>query len=203
MTELSFAQTFLTTLDSKPNKITADHVEDPKTYPARSAYILPKMQRPMLKKMKLSPGTERSLSVNLKSLRNPPLDITLASQPLSTSVLNLKETLSAQTSIPVSKLRLLFNKKPTPDSKVLKDLVGEENEKVEFGVMVIGGAAVLKRSGSEEVEPKVQQPMGSGKEVLDTPEFWADLKGFLTQRLKDEKEGEKIWGVFKEARERM
>ncbi|CAL3966866.1 hypothetical protein PZA11_003339 [Diplocarpon coronariae] len=203
MTELSFAKSFLTTLDTRPNKLTADHVEDPKTYPARSAYILPKMQRPMSKKIKLNPGTERPLSVNLKSLRNPPLDVTLASQTLSTSVLNLKETLSAQTSIPVSKIRLLFNKKPTPDSKVLKDFVGEEDDKVEFGVMVIGGAAALKRSGSEEVEPKVQQPMGSGNEVLDTPEFWADLKGFLMQRLKDEKEGERIWGVFKDARERM
>jgi hypothetical protein len=37
MTELSFAKSFLTTLDSRPNKISAEHVEDPKTYPARGA----------------------------------------------------------------------------------------------------------------------------------------------------------------------
>jgi hypothetical protein len=37
MTELSFAKSFLTTLDAKPSKISAEHVEDPKTYPARGA----------------------------------------------------------------------------------------------------------------------------------------------------------------------
>merc|ERR1712225_13341 len=174
MTELSFAKSFLTTLDTRPTKITADHVEDPKNYPAHSAYILPKMPRPLAKKIKLNPGSERSLSVSLKS------------------------TLSAQTSIPVAKIRLLFNKKPAADSKVLKDLVGEEESKVEFGVMVIGGAAALKRSESEEVEPKVAH-MGEGKEVLKSEEFWVDLKGFLTQRLKDEGEGERVWGVFKKA----
>ena len=37
MTELSFAQQFLTTLDSQPVRIPSDHVEDPKKYPARPA----------------------------------------------------------------------------------------------------------------------------------------------------------------------
>ncbi|CZT11856.1 hypothetical protein WAI453_003150 [Rhynchosporium graminicola] len=198
MTELSFAKSFLTTLDSRPTKITADHVEDAKSYPAHSAYILPKMPKPLAKRQKLTPGAERSISVNMKSLRNPPLDITLSSLPLSTSILALKESLSTKTSIPVPRIRLLFNKKPAPDSKVLKDLVEDEDTNAEFSVMVIGGAAALKRTESEEVEPKVAQ-MGEGKEELKTEEFWNDLKGFLTQRLKDEAEGEKIWGVFRKA----
>ncbi|KAL2066657.1 hypothetical protein VTL71DRAFT_2729 [Oculimacula yallundae] len=197
MTELSFAKSFLTTLDSRPSKVPADHVEDAKHYPAHSAYILPKMPRPLAKRVKLTPGAERSISVTLKSLRNPPLDITLPGQALSTSILALKETLSAQTSIPVPKIRLLFQKKPAQDSKVLKDLVGEEEQKVEFAVMVIGGAASLKKE-SEEVEPKVAQ-MGEGKEALKTEEFWVDLKGFLTQRLKGEAEGERVWNVFRKA----
>lgn len=158
------------------------------------------MPRPLAKRQKLTPGAERSLTITLKSLRNPPLDVTLPSQSLSTSILTLKETLSAQTSIPVSKLRLLYNKKPAPDSKVLKDLVGEEDSKAEFSVMVIGGAAALKRSESEEVEPKVVG-MGEGKSVLQTEEFWSDLKGFLVQRLKDEQEGERVAGVFRKALE--
>jgi len=37
MTELAFAKSFLQTLDSKPTKLSADHVEDPKSYPARGA----------------------------------------------------------------------------------------------------------------------------------------------------------------------
>lgn len=35
MTEVSFAKTFLGLLDSRPQKLSADHVEDAKNYPAR------------------------------------------------------------------------------------------------------------------------------------------------------------------------
>jgi ubiquitin-like protein 4 len=161
-------------------------------------YILPKLPRPLEKKIKLAPGAERSLSVSVKSLRNPPLDITLPSLPLSTSILSLKEAISEQSSIPVQKIRLLWNKKPVQDSKTLKDVVGEEFEsvKVELGIMVIGGASAVGKREGEEVEPVV---VGNGKEVLKSEEFWGDLKGFLVARLKDEAEGERIWGVFKKA----
>lgn len=37
MSELSFAKQFLTALDSRPAKISADHVADPKNYPAQGA----------------------------------------------------------------------------------------------------------------------------------------------------------------------
>lgn len=37
MTELSFAKSFIQTLESRPSKITADHVEDPRNYPSRGA----------------------------------------------------------------------------------------------------------------------------------------------------------------------
>ncbi len=33
-TEILFAKTFLSLLDTKPSKITPDHVEDPRGYPA-------------------------------------------------------------------------------------------------------------------------------------------------------------------------
>ncbi|KAF2163527.1 hypothetical protein M409DRAFT_68448 [Zasmidium cellare ATCC 36951] len=39
---------------------------------------------------------------------------------------------------------------------------------------------------------------GAG-ELLKGEEFWDDLKGFLSQRLRDEKEGEKLVGVFRQA----
>jgi len=68
--------------------------------------------------------------------------------------------------------------------------------------MVIGGAASLK-AAEEEKEPKIDGGAdgvtGEGKSVLATDEFWRDLKGFLVQRLKDEREGDRVWGVFKEA----
>lgn len=160
------------------------------------------MPHPLAKKQKLTPGSEPSLTVLLKSLRNPPLDISLSSQPLSTSILALKETLSSQTTVPVSKIRLLHNKKPVPDSKILKDLLGDagdEVQKIEFSVMIIGGAAAMKGK-EEEVEPKVVAPGAiSGKDVLATEEFWEDLGGFLTQRLKDEAEAERVVKLFRKA----
>jgi hypothetical protein len=176
----------------------------PLTY--KHQIILPKSQGPPLaKRTKLAPGAEASISVTLKSLRNPPLDITLPSLPLSTSILNLKESLSTQSSIPVAALRVLYNKKPVADSKTLKDVLGDGEQggkgKVEFGVMVIGGANAVKKEEKGDGEP-MEGVIGKGGEVLKTEEFWEDLKGFLVQRLKDEGEGERVWGVFRGAIEK-
>lgn len=156
------------------------------------------MPRPMAKRQKLAPGQERSLTISLKSVRNPPLDIVLKSQSPLTSILDLKTEVSSQASIPVEKIRILHKKKPVSDPKVLKDLVGEEESSVEFSVMVMGGAAsVQKGEDVAAAAPVAQGP--SGAELLSTWEFWDDLKGFLTQRLKDEAEGERLHGVFKKA----
>ncbi|OMP89323.1 hypothetical protein BK809_0006046 [Diplodia seriata] len=40
---------------------------------------------------------------------------------------------------------------------------------------------------------------GGAAAIAQTDGFWADLKGFLVQRLKDEAEGERLAGVFREA----
>lgn len=213
MTELSFAKTFLTTLDSRPTKLTLDHVEDPHSYPARGAvsnytvlcysiltgykYTLPKMPRPMTKRQKLAPGQERSLNITLKSLRNPPLDIVLKSQSPLLSILDVKTEVSSQAKIPVDKIKILHKKKPVGDAKVLKDLVGEEDASVEFSIMVIGGAASISKGDDVAAAPVAVGP--SGAEVLATEEFWTDLKGYLTQRLRDEGESDKVFGVFKKA----
>lgn len=78
---------------------------------------------------------------------------------------------------------------------------GSGKGEIEFGVMVIGGAASLAKK-DEEVEPKVAESrIGGGAEVLKTEEFWGDLRGFLVQRLKDEGEGERVVGVFRRALE--
>jgi hypothetical protein len=99
----------------------------------------------------------------------------------------------------VDKLRVLHKKKPVPDSRVLKEVAGGDGEadikqqKLEFGVMVIGGAAAV-RGGDEEVIPPV-----AGADEGMGEEFWKDLKGFLVQRLKSEEVGEKAAGIFKKA----
>jgi ubiquitin-like protein 4 len=41
MTEVAFAKTFLAALDARPVKLSADHVEDPKNYQARSPVCCP------------------------------------------------------------------------------------------------------------------------------------------------------------------
>src|SRR5271168_2020596 len=103
------------------------------------------MPRPMAKRQKLAPGQERSLTITLKSLRNPPLDIVLKSQSPLTSMLDLKTEVSNQASIPIEKIRILHKKKPVGDAKVLKNLVGDEDTSVEFSVMIMGGAASVRK----------------------------------------------------------
>ncbi|KAJ4197506.1 hypothetical protein NW767_001252 [Fusarium falciforme] len=193
MSETAFAQTFLGSLQSRPLRLSADHVEDPKTFPARPPYIIPRMPKAMSKPTHLAPGSERSVTVSLKSLRNPPLSIKLTSQPLDTSVLDIKSSVQKQTRIPVAKMKLLHNKKPVPDSKILKDLLGDTDMSIEFTVMVIGGAAAIP---PEEPEA-TPEALPTGKEALETEEFWSDLKGFLMQRLKDETQAEELSGLFR------
>jgi hypothetical protein len=162
------------------------------------------MPKPMAKRQKLAPGQERSITVTLESLRNPPLDIKLTSQTPNTSVLDLKSKVSEKAGVAVEKLKLLYKKKPVVDSKVLKDLVSEDEVEAEFSIMVMGGAASLQKAPeAKDVEmggtaiPAAQGP--SGEEVLKSDEFWNDLQGFLTQRLRDEAQGQKVFGIFKSA----
>ncbi|SPO05744.1 uncharacterized protein DNG_08431 [Cephalotrichum gorgonifer] len=192
MTEVSFAKAFVSALDSRPLKLSADHVEDPRSFPAgRPAHILPKMPKPMSKPQATSSQPAKALTVTFKSLRNPPLDISIPPQDLSTSMHALKSSLESASGIPSAKLRLLYKKKPVPDSKVLKELLTEEEiaaglDNLELAVMVMGGANV-KPPVSAEPE----------KKVAETEAFWGDLRGFLLQRVKDEKEGGELYDLFR------
>ncbi|TDZ23358.1 hypothetical protein C8034_v009098 [Colletotrichum sidae] len=197
MAEVVFARQFLATLESRPTKLSADYVEDIKNFPARPPYILPKMPKPMSKPSNLAPGQERSVTVTLKSLRNPPLDIKLPSQSLNTSILDIKSQVESKSRIPADKMKLLYNKKPVPDSKVLKDLLADDQASLEFSVMVVGGAAAIKPepvAGSVANDPALPE---IGEAALDTSEFWDDLKGFLMQRLKDEKKAEELSALWR------
>ncbi|KAI1341913.1 cell-cycle control medial ring component [Xylariaceae sp. FL0016] len=202
MTEVSFAKQFLSVLDARPVKLSPDHVEDPKSYQQRAAYTLPRMPKPMSKPNRTTaPGSERSISVSVKSARNPPLDIKLPPQTLNTSILDIKGLVSGETSIPSDKMKILFKKKPVQDSKALKDLVAEGESSLEFSVMVMGGAAAMVTPKKEEVEDAQKDVAQgqSGAEVLQTTEFWSDLKGFLLQRLRDEQVAGDLTNTFQAA----
>lgn len=160
----------------------------------------------MSKAVSLAPGQERSITVHIKSLRNPPLDLRLSSQPLNTSILDVKASVSSETTIPVDKIKLLHKKKPVADSKVLKDLLREDETSVEFSVMVLGGAAAAAPPGPKtEQDPAAAAAAAdaastaqgtSGEAVLQTDAFWTDLRGFLSQRIRDEKITEELFGKF-------
>ncbi|KAF7539958.1 hypothetical protein G7054_g1763 [Neopestalotiopsis clavispora] len=202
MAEVAFAKQFLAALDPRPVKLSPDHVQDPKEYPPRTAYILPRAPRQMSKPSsaasRSAPGSERSITVTLKSLRNPPLDIKLTSQPLNTSVLDFKQKVVEETGAPLDKIKLLYKKKPVVDSKILKELLGEdESTSVEFSVMVLGGAAAAVKKEPEST-PDVAQGT-SGTATVETTEFWDDLKGFLLQRIRDEKEASELFETFQSA----
>ncbi|KAL3960136.1 hypothetical protein ACCO45_005253 [Purpureocillium lilacinum] len=198
MTEVAFARTFLSSLDSRPVKLSPDHVEDPKNFPARP---------PMLTRSSTSsphaaghepaqeprprPGTQHHRHAQVSA--EPALDIKLTSQPLATSLLDIKNAVSSQTRIPVDKMKILYNKRPLTDSKILKEVVGESDKAVEFSVMVIGGAAAIPPE-----QPAATAPAEvTGTAAVETDAFWADLKGYLMQRLKDQAAAEELSRLFK------
>jgi hypothetical protein len=210
MTELSFAKSFLSTLDARPLKLPADHISDPKTFTPKGPYTLPRMSKPMTRAyQKPAPGAQKTVSITLKSMRNPPLEMKLQEQSLDTSILDLKNAVAREVGLEgVGKVRVLWQKKPCADSKSVKDVVGDlevGGEGVEFSVMIIGGVGGADDSKKSEpttemevdTPPVAQGP--SGEEVLGTEEFWGDLRGFLVQRLRDEGKAGEVFEAFRGA----
>ncbi|EPE07441.1 hypothetical protein F503_08092 [Ophiostoma piceae UAMH 11346] len=231
MTEVQFAKSFLGALDGRPIKLSADYAEDARRYPARSPqqYTLPSMKKAMRKTTGSStaktaaPGSAPAITVTVKSMhRNPPLDVRLASGDYTlttTSILDIRTALAEQTGVPLAKLKLLHNKKPVSDSKVLQDVAadGEATKEIELGVMVSGGAATVAAAQKEKEEaaaaasasaPEPAEPVAAAapstsaaesKPAADTEEFWTDLRGFLLQRTKDAKHADELFSLFTRA----
>ncbi|KAK3946309.1 cell-cycle control medial ring component [Diplogelasinospora grovesii] len=216
MTEVSFAKAFLSALDGRPMKLSPEHVEDPRNYPTSTPYILPRHGKPMSKptrpnQSRSAPGSERSITASLKPLRGTAFsEVRLTSLPLHTSVLDTKTLLADRLGTTPDKLKLLHNKKPVPDTKTLSDLMGDTEITagtiVEFSVMVIGTLqpkpstpqdTTQGEAGEEEDTHVAQGP--HGQTVLATEQFWDDLKGFLQQRIRDEKTAEEVTLVFRGA----
>lgn len=158
------------------------------------------------------PGSEPSFTVTVKSLRNPPLDLRLTSQTGNTAVLDVKDAVVARTHIPADKIKMLFNKKPVLDSKVLKDLAPPGTTTLDFTVMVMGGAATAAAAAAAAAAEGKEAPKDadtrqadvaavgpSGSEVLQSTEFWDDLKGYLLQRIRSEKEANDVFDTFQTA----
>jgi len=169
-------------------------------------------------------GAAHAVTITLKSLKNPPLDLALPSQSRASTVLELKQRLAENLGIAgTDKVRLLYKKKPCPDSKTIKELLGDESaSEMEFSVMIMGGLPASSGTGMEvddaapssaaeklkgvdaggkdvlmEDAPVAQGE--SGTSVLDSNEFWHDLEGFLLQRVRDEGVAEKARKLFQES----
>jgi hypothetical protein len=154
-----------------------------------------------------APGAERGIDVTVKALRQHPgvkdIDFRLPAQPAATtSALDIKTAVAEMAGIPASRIRLLHGKKPVPDSKVLKEIAGDDENVVAFTVMVLGGgAAAPAPTSSSDTTANVVPPVAPGEPrgtaVLETEEFWSDLKGFLQQRLRDESVAEDLLSKFR------
>ncbi|OGM46526.1 hypothetical protein ABOM_004561 [Aspergillus bombycis] len=216
MAEVNFIKSYLSSLDSRPIKLPADYVIDPERV-GRVPYLLPRMPAPhpeMPRKVKQAqaPGSSKSITVNLKSARNPVLEIKLSNKPISTtSVHDLKDAVrdrvvDAQSNkIPLDKIKILYKRKPVT-GKTISEILADEPEmlaggkEVEFGVMIMGGAKVVDED--QEMVDRGASPKAalgpSGESVLETEDFWEDLEGFLAQRIKDNDEAKKLRNLFKE-----
>lgn len=153
----------------------------------------------------------QTTSITLRSLRNPPLDLRLENQALDTSIHALKERVMSELGLSgTESVKVLYKKRPCADSKTLKDVIGDEvTDQVEFSVMVVEGMSVVEKKEEDVViggqvaetaqgRDEVGVAQGkSGKDVLDTKEFWNDLKGFLVQRLRDEGTAGEVWEMFR------
>lgn len=217
MTELSFAKTFLSTLDSRPLKLQPDYTANPKTVELNGPYTLPKMSTPFKKATSSGLVDEAAqkpsvLNVTLKSSRNPALSLSLPGTELGTTVLEFKQKVASDLKLDgTEKIRVLYNKKPVGDVKTLKELVGDETleagQEIELGIMVMG----YKEADVAKTEDVTMRDAGgetsvaqgpSGEEVLGAEEFWTDLKGFLVQRIRDEGKAGEAFDKFRESWEK-
>lgn len=183
----------------------------------------------MAKKIKTTaaPGSTKSVNVQLKSARNPVLEVLLDNVPLTTTTIHdLREAVrqrvvAADGKEPpaADKIKILYKKKPVGGSseKTIAEILADSEPEalgggrtVEFGVMIMGGASPRPEvtespAGSAakvtETKPYPSKPAEgpSGSEVLQTEAFWKDLEGFLEIRTKDTAEALRLSGIFKKA----
>ncbi|GKZ39057.1 hypothetical protein AbraIFM66950_011739 [Aspergillus brasiliensis] len=230
MSEVTFIKSFLSSLDSRPIKLRADYVLDEERVGPRVPYLLPRLSAPhpeMPKKVQRTqaPGSSKSITVQLKSARNPAFEFSLPNAPISTtSVQDLKDAVQERVvdaqdgKVSLDKIKILYKRKPVT-GKTIAEVLADEPEmltggkEVEFGVMIMGGAKFVEgqqvgggsAGGEGDVSTAVPKAAvgPSGEEVLRTEAFWDDLQGFLEQRLKDSEEAKRLRGVFKGAWEKQ
>ena len=154
--------------------------------------------------------------------------VTLSDITLDTTIHDLKTQYAEKSGSPQDKIKLLLNKKPTADLKTLKELGVEKDVELSVMVMGGTSTTPMASPAVERSEPALPAtapvvdkmdidskdrapaseraqaesqapPADTAAGTPKSEEFWADLKGFLSQRLRDQKEAEKVAQVFREA----
>ncbi|OAA59426.1 Ubiquitin supergroup [Cordyceps fumosorosea ARSEF 2679] len=211
MSEVAFAKQFISSLGQTPAKLSHNYVQDATSLSKGSPFILPSMATPMSRPKATAaaiPGEEPSVTVKLLSLRNPRFEITLPAQPVSASLLELRQAAAAHARLPANRLKILHNKRLLSDGQRLRDVLGLDDEgapppstMVEFSVMVTKGAAAAlpEEEAAAPVKSSSNSEAKRGAEAVAEPQFWTDLNGFLLQRVKDEETAAELTTVFKNA----
>ncbi|KLJ09214.1 hypothetical protein EMPG_15355 [Blastomyces silverae] len=233
MAELTFTKSFLAALDTRPVKLPGDYVFDPSSFSAPHPYTLPRLSDfhpPMPKKIKQTaiPGSSKSITIHLKSARNPTLHVTLDNCAISsTTVRELREAVQerVQTAdhenkpgrVPLDKIKILWKKKPV-QGQTIADILGSDTtalsggKEIELGVMILGGATLAPVTPKTEEKALSKEPSetlpGQGpvgnhpstaQDVLSTEEFWDDLESFVTSKVKDAAQASQIKSMFRKA----
>ena len=168
----------------------------------------------------------QSVNVILKPLKGSD-QLDLQAQPPNTTVLELKAQYAEKFSLDKTKIKLLLNKRPCTDLKTLKDILPDPlPTKADFSVMLLAGASTpsqastpapaspaVKADDSQKLPPDsaplsehaqaeaeaLPHAHDTATQMLQNDEFWADLKDFLVQRLRDEDQGERLVRIFRKA----
>ncbi|KAK2732650.1 hypothetical protein FQN55_004031 [Onygenales sp. PD_40] len=186
MAELTFTKSFLTALDSRPVKLPADYVFDPRSFPSPHPFTLPRLSDAhpsMPKKIKRTaiPGSSKSITVHLKSARNPVLNITLDNCAISTTtVQELKQAVQARVQttngenqpakVPLDKIKVLWKKKPA-QGQMLSEVLGNDasilsgGKEVELGLMILGGAQLAPEPTKEDQGHAAKETMAAESSV--------------------------------------
>jgi len=175
----------------------------------------------MPKKIKPTPipGSSKSITLHLRSARNPVFQFTLDNVSLETvTIQELKEAVQEKVrttnaenqtvNIPLDKIKILWNRKPV-QKKTVVEILGNEpvGGEAEFGVIILGGAVVDVAPVEDETMRDAgvaldneSEPRSTGSDmVLQTAAFWNELQDFLEVRIKNKSEAVRLKDLFKKA----
>ncbi|KAK5109453.1 hypothetical protein LTR62_007013 [Meristemomyces frigidus] len=178
MSEVTFAKTFLATLDKKPIKLPADHVSDPRKYAAQSPFVLPRQTHPFPRKGPIYSGQHtknKTVTATLKPMKGGET-ITISDLTLQSTIHDVKTQYAQKSGQPQDKIKLLLNKKPAADLKTLSDL-GVEGETVELTVMLMGGAGLAMPSATTPAVEKSEAAAISTPTTADADNMDIDSTG--------------------------